>query len=68
MSVCLDVRLGCTNFPKGGTTSGHGNGVELLEIDGNTTLSGGSGQSVSNISSGTNVENPNAVVLAPWPS
>ena len=51
--------------------------IELLEIDANTTLSGGwesqntsinGGQSVGNSSTGSDVDLPNAVALAPRPT
>ncbi len=66
-----DIWLGCTNFPI------HRGSVELMEIDDNTTLSGGSrfqnvsvfgGQSIGNTSTGTSVGLRNVVDLAPWPA
>ena len=44
------------------------NGVELLEIDANTTLSGGSRQPIGNSSTGTTMEDPNTGTLTPLPS
>ncbi len=73
-----DIRLGCTEFPRdrmvqySGTIPHRTNGVELLEIDANTTLSGAvasqnisvnGGQSSSNRSTRTSVDLPN--ILAP---
>ena len=42
--------------------------VELLEIDANTTLSGGSRQSVGKNFTGTSLDDPDAVVPTPLPS
>ena len=79
----LDIRLGCTNFPRNGRSAHdgtipiHQGSVELLEIDTNTTLIGGSesrnvssygGQSIGNSSVGNIVGQSNVVALAPWPT
>ena len=66
----LDIRLNCKDFPQitshsRGTVIPIPGSVELLEIDANTTLSGGSRQSIGNSSTGTTLENPNAVTVTP---
>ena len=70
----LDIQLNCTDFPR---SLSHSFSVsvpelrgstELLEIDANTTLSGGSRQSIANNLTGTTLEDPNAVTLTPSPS
>lgn len=69
-----DIRLGCTDFPRpqrssySGTSPINTSGIELLEIDANTTLTGGvpsqntsvyDGGSVGNDSIRTSVDIPN---------
>ena len=60
-----------------GTVPFHQGSVELMEIDANTTLSGGSGsqnnsayrgQSIGNTSTRISVDLPNIVAPAPWPT
>lgn len=77
-----DIWSKCTDFPRagrtsyGGTVPIHAGSIELLEVDANTTLSGGSyhnmsiygGQSVGNNSTMTGVNLPNVVAPAPWPT
>lgn len=76
------IRLGCTSFPRdrrhqySDTIPIHPGSVELLEIDANTTLSGGAeqrnisttstGLSTNDTSSGTFADLSNGIALAPW--
>ena len=76
------IRLGCTDFPQNrrdrfSTIPVHQGSVELLEIDGNTTLSGGPEQGNSSSSGGlsTAYTSPrtfanvsNGIAMAPWPT
>ena len=77
------IRLGCTNFPQvrrpvsSGGVPIYRSGIELLEIDANTTLIIGSGsqnvstyggQSVGKNSTKTGGDLPNLVAPAPWPT
>ena len=79
--LSTDVRIGCTNFPRVGrlgySATAPTGGVELLEIDANTTLSGGSestkmftsgGNSAGKNSTGRNWDLPNGIALTPWPT
>ena len=81
--LSIDVRLGCTSFPRvnsrgySGTAPSPQGSVELLEIDANTTLSGGSesanmftneGQSAGTRSTGNKWVYPNGITLTPWPA
>lgn len=78
-----DVRLACTSFPRvksrgySATAPSREGSVELLEIDANTTLSGGSEsanmftnerQSAGTSSTGTEWVYPTGIALTPWPA